>query len=151
MCQGAWSYIVDTLRWICGDPRRRRDTTEKEKLLSKPSDPEPGTPAADQHLAGLTAATLDSLNGAPSHEEAKVIVMRHGHRQDEEDPYWHQSAKRPWDPPLSARGRAQVIPDAYPAWPADSPMLGTASAMGHCGVKLSEVTYIVISPQQCHS
>jgi broad specificity phosphatase PhoE len=34
--------------------------------------------------------------------------MRHGHRQDEADPVWHRSARRPWDPPLSAKGRAQA-------------------------------------------
>ena len=39
---------------------------------------------------------------------ARVIVMRHGHRQDEADPVWHRSARRPWDPPLSAKGRAQA-------------------------------------------
>lgn len=34
-----------------------------------------------------------------------VIVMRHGHRQDEEDEHWAGTAPRPWDPPLSLRGR----------------------------------------------
>jgi hypothetical protein len=37
-----------------------------------------------------------------------VVVMRHGHRQDEQDPVWHRTAKRPWDPPLSVKGREQV-------------------------------------------
>jgi hypothetical protein len=37
-----------------------------------------------------------------------LLVMRHGHRQDEEDPEWDTTAARPWDPPLSALGRRQV-------------------------------------------
>ncbi|KAF6254389.1 histidine phosphatase superfamily [Scenedesmus sp. NREL 46B-D3] len=29
-------------------------------------------------------------------------------RQDEEDAFWHQTAPRPWDPPLSVKGRVQA-------------------------------------------
>ncbi|KAI8465994.1 MAG: histidine phosphatase superfamily [Monoraphidium minutum] len=34
--------------------------------------------------------------------------MRHGHRQDEADPTWSRVATRPWDPPLSTKGRTQA-------------------------------------------
>lgn len=37
-----------------------------------------------------------------------MLVMRHGHRQDEEQHDWHLSATRPWDPPLSKLGRRQA-------------------------------------------
>ncbi|GLI68835.1 hypothetical protein VaNZ11_013378 [Volvox africanus] len=40
--------------------------------------------------------------------EQNVYCMRHGHRQDEEEDVWHISAARPWDPPLSAKGRQQA-------------------------------------------
>jgi len=37
-----------------------------------------------------------------------IIVMRHGHRQDEDDARWSATAPRPWDPPLSLQGRKGV-------------------------------------------
>jgi hypothetical protein len=53
-------------------------------------------------LAGDTCA-----KSAHSHT-ISCSSWRRSHRQDEEDPFWHQTAPRPWDPPLSAKGKTQV-------------------------------------------
>ena len=37
-----------------------------------------------------------------------TLVMRHGHRLDDDIPDWQATAERPWDVPLSRLGRAQV-------------------------------------------
>lgn len=37
-----------------------------------------------------------------------IMVMRHGHREDEADSEWHLKASRPWDPPLSEQGRKEA-------------------------------------------
>ncbi|PNW84963.1 hypothetical protein CHLRE_03g165900v5 [Chlamydomonas reinhardtii] len=46
--------------------------------------------------------------GPADSAEQNVYVVRHGHRQDEEDDCWHVHASRPWDPPLSTKGRQQA-------------------------------------------
>ena len=38
----------------------------------------------------------------------KVWVMRHGTRVDEENPGWKDGAARPYDPPITAQGRAEA-------------------------------------------
>jgi hypothetical protein len=50
---------------------------------------------------------VDGL-GPKSDAQQLVWVMRHGHRQDEEDDRWRETAYRAWDPPLSVKGRQQV-------------------------------------------
>jgi broad specificity phosphatase PhoE len=42
-----------------------------------------------------------------------LVIMRHGHRQDEQDQSWTKTAERPWDPPLSTKGRSQAKEVAY--------------------------------------
>lgn len=37
-----------------------------------------------------------------------VWIVRHGSRKDFEDPEWHRTAARPYDPPLSEEGRRQA-------------------------------------------
>ena len=37
-----------------------------------------------------------------------VVVLRHSERQDSVDPAWVARADRPWDPPLTTRGRLQA-------------------------------------------
>lgn len=37
-----------------------------------------------------------------------VLVMRHAHREDEDNEDWSDTAARPWDPALSPHGRAQA-------------------------------------------
>lgn len=37
-----------------------------------------------------------------------IYVMRHGHREDMQNPQWRKTAERPHDPPLSAYGRQQA-------------------------------------------
>lgn len=37
-----------------------------------------------------------------------VWIVRHGNRQDFEDPNWHRTAIRPYDPPLSEEGQEQA-------------------------------------------
>lgn len=97
-----WRTVLQVLRalWhrLCGFRALQRvdktERTERQQLLSTetpgsaPVSPEPAPPAP------VLPCTL--------------IVMRHGHRQDEEDPFWHQTAPRPWDPPLSAKGKTQA-------------------------------------------
>lgn len=39
-------------------------------------------------------------------------------RQDEEDSMWYQHASRPWDPPLSVKGRQEVSLAANPGYKA---------------------------------
>ncbi len=48
------------------------------------------------------------LPGDVGARQQLLWVMRHGHRQDEEDDAWIATTPRPWDPPLSSRGRQQV-------------------------------------------
>lgn len=55
----------------------------------------------------LKLSTLDPLEPAPR-DSQYVLVMRHGHREDEQDSEWHLKASRPWDPPLSDQGRKEA-------------------------------------------
>jgi hypothetical protein len=106
-----WTQLV---RALCGDPRRNRqpDPTERQQLLSVDAH-------SDTHISTAPSAALcedvpDSPSGCTT-----LIVMRHGHRKDEESPKWHVSANRPWDPPLSSLGRQQVRrPRPHPPMPA---------------------------------
>lgn len=63
-----------------------------------------------------TAATLGSPRPSISGLESpfptsvgvrrqSLIVMRHSERQDDTDPAWVNSADRPWDPPITERGK----------------------------------------------
>lgn len=54
-------------------------------------------------LAGRSSSTGPEIDG-----EQQLLVMRHGHRQDEEERSWHETAEHPWNPPLSVLGRQQV-------------------------------------------
>jgi broad specificity phosphatase PhoE len=45
--------------------------------------------------------------GAAAHEQ-KMWVMRHGEREDEVNENWERVSDRPFDPPLTGRGRAQA-------------------------------------------
>lgn len=54
-------------------------------------------------LAGRSSSTGPEIDG-----EQQLLIMRHGHRQDEEQRSWHETAEHPWNPPLSALGRQQV-------------------------------------------
>ena len=40
--------------------------------------------------------------------EQKIWVMRHGEREDEVNPAWEAESQRPYDPPLTSKGRGQV-------------------------------------------
>jgi hypothetical protein len=95
-----WTQLV---RALCGDPRRNRqlDPTERQQLLSV--DGHSDTHISTAHSAAAVEDVPDSPSGCTT-----LIVMRHGHRKDEETPKWHLSANRPWDPPLSSLGRQQV-------------------------------------------
>lgn len=110
---------------------------EEEGAASKPSQqrepaaagpapvtPRPGDPPpARLSRGGLNAVSAAAAAGAPSSGSATagapssasasatpatILVMRHGHRQDEADPTWTRVAARPWDPPLSDKGRMQA-------------------------------------------
>eukprot|EP00245_Coleochaete_scutata_P010395 TRINITY_DN362_c0_g1_i1.p1 TRINITY_DN362_c0_g1~~TRINITY_DN362_c0_g1_i1.p1 ORF type:complete len:321 (-),score=42.50 TRINITY_DN362_c0_g1_i1:96-1058(-) len=59
--------------------------------------PRPAAGMADTPLSAPSSSTLQSL-----------IVMRHAERLDEVDATWATTTDRPWDPPLSERGRMQA-------------------------------------------
>ena len=40
--------------------------------------------------------------------EQKIWVMRHGEREDEVNDAWAAESERPYDPPLTSKGRGQV-------------------------------------------
>ncbi|HLU99914.1 MAG TPA: histidine phosphatase family protein [Acidobacteriota bacterium] len=44
----------------------------------------------------------------PQPRASTVWIVRHGNRKDFEDPEWHRTAVRPYDPPLSEEGRRQA-------------------------------------------
>ena len=37
--------------------------------------------------------------------EQRIIVMRHGEREDTQNPKWKQSAVRPYDTPITNKGK----------------------------------------------
>lgn len=39
----------------------------------------------------------------------KVVVMRHGDRIDNFEPFWTEKAARPWDPPLVHEGKVRAF------------------------------------------
>lgn len=114
-----FGWLWRLLSCLCGGSRRiKRDKpriVEEERLL-RPSEVGSSAPtgvhttiavaqvAADQGQAEQLAQAA----ALPDEYTSTVIVMRHGHRQDEEDSFWHQTAARPWDPPLSVKGRVQA-------------------------------------------
>lgn len=61
-------------------------------------------------LAQATEAA--SSSGHPKRREfpevTRIYVMRHGHREDMQNPQWTKTAERPHDPPLSSLGRQQA-------------------------------------------
>jgi hypothetical protein len=101
MCCG---WLLRALRGLCGGSGRSvdddADGVARQALLG------PGAQLSN----GTRAAVEPHVEQLPSQPDAPttIIVMRHGHRQDEEDAFWHHHARRPWDPPLSAKGRVQV-------------------------------------------
>lgn len=117
MCWNPWAFICALLRSLCGHGRRRKREQAGQPLLapeaSRSSAPDEVVPlTAMQHSDSDAPATpsssdVDGFAGMGG-SGGTVIVMRHGHRQDEQDPVWHRTAQRPWDPPLSKKGREQV-------------------------------------------
>lgn len=59
-----------------------------------------------QSMAGGT--NLNHLSDGSAKGPCLVLVMRHAHREDEDDEAWPIMAARPWDPPLSQLGRRQA-------------------------------------------
>jgi hypothetical protein len=66
------------------------------------------SPPEEQMMAGGT--NLVSHPSASSAEAGPrlLLVMRHAHREDEDNEDWAVMAARPWDPPLSQLGRRQA-------------------------------------------
>lgn len=95
--------------------RRQRDSSDSDDDMPSVQAPADRLPAQgirrQHHIEPLPPPTATPLGGT-------VVVMRHGHRQDEANPVWHKTAKRPWDPPLSSKGCTQVMIHhmARPAW-----------------------------------
>jgi len=100
---------VQLIRAFCGDNRRHRHIAESERLLgpSPLSDDQAGYEES-QGLSLLAPSTHEVTQEKAKAAASTLIVMRHGHRRDEEDPNWHLTASRPWDPPLSKLGRKQA-------------------------------------------
>jgi hypothetical protein len=65
-------------------------------------------PRGEPPSARLSKGGLNAISAAAGDTGRAVTVMRHGHRQDELDATWSRVATRPWDPPLSIKGRSQV-------------------------------------------
>ncbi|KAJ7539694.1 hypothetical protein O6H91_11G105500 [Diphasiastrum complanatum] len=53
------------------------------------------------------SASVSSDSAAPRVQN--LFVMRHGERLDDADPSWVLKASRPWDPPLTERGKLQAL------------------------------------------
>jgi len=47
------------------------------------------------------------VDGAAAREQ-RMWVMRHGERADEVDDDWERTSDRPYDPPLTSKGRSQA-------------------------------------------
>ncbi|KAF8065954.1 Slc25a24 [Scenedesmus sp. PABB004] len=118
MCCGPLLELLRRLlRALCGGrggARQRRSTADddaaaQQRLLGPGAQPSSGGAggAAAPPDVGVQPAALGAGAAAPT-GPTTIIVMRHGHRQDEEDPCWSQAAARPWDPPLSVKGRVQA-------------------------------------------
>lgn len=110
--------------------QRRSDTQQqqhKQQLEPRQDPPEAGGTAAEPPggarpaqdvpaqqrpgeapAARLSRGGLNAVSEAASDAPRSVVVMRHGHRQDEADLTWTHGATRPWDPPLSTKGRTQA-------------------------------------------
>ncbi|KIZ06034.1 hypothetical protein MNEG_1928 [Monoraphidium neglectum] len=65
-------------------------------------------PRGEPPSARLSKGGLNAISAAAGDTGRAVTVMRHGHRQDELDATWSRVATRPWDPPLSIKGRSQA-------------------------------------------
>lgn len=94
--QGLTHFLRQVLRYLsgfcCGLSRyRSKYAFEKEPLL-------PTTTPKDSR---------QSIHNEAQDQQC-VYVMRHGHRQDEEDELWSLQSQHPWNPPLSAKGRLQA-------------------------------------------
>ena len=46
--------------------------------------------------------------GASEPVKQRLIIIRHGERLDNVDPYWERTAERPYDPPLTEDGEEEV-------------------------------------------
>jgi len=68
-----------------------------------------------RRTCGVVEAALRSRGVAPKQipGQMALIIVRHGERQDYADPTWvahqKQTDGRPWDPPLTARGKRQAV------------------------------------------
>ena len=76
---------------------------QEHKQLQQPR----GTQAleAASPLRTAQAGMAPGMLGAPQ----KMWVMRHGERLDEVDDSWQATTDRPYDPPLTAKGRGQAF------------------------------------------
>eukprot|EP00879_Flechtneria_rotunda_P015311 GHRR01016005.1.p1 GENE.GHRR01016005.1~~GHRR01016005.1.p1 ORF type:complete len:322 (+),score=98.43 GHRR01016005.1:3358-4323(+) len=103
-----WRCIVRFFRSLWGRTTAADtdETAAREQLLGAQA------PSSWQGSGNDAAASQSSLLSEQAADQpfgpTTLIVMRHGHRQDEEDSFWHQTAKRPWDPPLSMKGRVEA-------------------------------------------
>lgn len=113
---------------------------------------------ADRHAkrrrGSITAGSASSA-GQDTDGEQHLYVMRHGHRQDEEQRSWHQFAEHPWNPPLSALGRKQVSSDfhvlcrclALLSWPEQPHICHVSKAALRQDVMIPPSS--PVSPRQC--
>ena len=102
---GRMQAIMRALMLCCGgDDNAVVEPRYRESLLGAGGT----TPRTTPRGAATSTSNTSTSNVRPAFTEQLVYVMRHGHRQDEEDDCWHVNAARPWDPPLSALGREQV-------------------------------------------
>jgi broad specificity phosphatase PhoE len=107
--------IVDGI--CCCGPRRGYAPLEssapyaqdqEQRLLSQQA-----SIASEAQLANVGFVAPFPSSEASGERAQLLVIMRHGHRQDEAEPSWAAAAERPWDPPLSAKGRQQAKEVAY--------------------------------------
>jgi broad specificity phosphatase PhoE len=90
------------------DGQQNYQDEAEQRLISQRSSTASETQLASSHVP-------PSFPGSDASGERPqlLVIMRHGHRQDEQDQTWTETAERPWDPPLSTKGRSQAKEAAY--------------------------------------
>ena len=51
----------------------------------------------------------EAASGNAGVVEQRIFVMRHGERQDTRDPSWKKTAERPYDTPITSRGKLEAF------------------------------------------
>ncbi|KAL2612679.1 hypothetical protein R1flu_024371 [Riccia fluitans] len=78
-----------------------------------PVDPTPVISDMEEESTAFGAvreeSSSDEVNPAERPYMQNLFVMRHGERMDDADEVWAETAPRPWDPPLTEKGKYQAF------------------------------------------